>query len=94
MAQDNYTKAKFFTEDDLQLLYEYGDKDPVTISEADSVADALLEGVWAKTKKWSNLVIVTGFRAECRRFVKKQAGRTAKQADGRSYMRRVFRPYS
>ena len=94
MAQSSYTDTKFFTEDDLRLLHDYGDKDPTLISEADIIADKLSEGVWAKTKEWSSLVVVTGFCAECRRSVKKQAGRTAKQADGRSYMRRVFRPYS
>jgi hypothetical protein len=94
MAQNNYTDRKFFTEDDLRLLHEYGDKDPTLVFEADTIVAKLSEGVWAKTKEWSSLVVVNGFRAECRRAVKKQAGRTAKQADGRSYMRRVFRPYS
>jgi hypothetical protein len=94
MAQKSYTKTKFFTEDDLRLLHEHGDKDHAKTPDAKEVADGLLKGVWAKTKEWSNRVDVDGFRVECRCYVVKQAGRTPKQADGLYYMRRVFRPYS
>lgn len=94
MKQNRYIIKEFFTDGDLRLLHEYGDKVYAKTPEADVVVAELSEGVWAKTNKWSNLVVVDGFRAECLRYVVKQAGRTQKQADGRHYMRRVFRPYS
>lgn len=85
---------EFFTENDLQLLYKYGGEEYVKTPETDAVVDELSKGVWSKTREWSNMVGSDEFRAECRRHVVKQAGITPKQADGRHYMRRVYRPFS
>jgi hypothetical protein len=85
---------KFFTEDDINLLSENADKLWRDTSQGRQIEQDLTAGAWAKTREWGKLLATNGFVLDFRATVRKRAGKTPRQADGRQRMRQVYRPYT
>ena len=84
----------FFSVDDLNLLATSADKAYTGSNASQKIERALSSGVWAKTKHWVKQLESSDFVAGYRASVLKQAGTTARQADGKRRMIRRFRPYT